>query len=132
MHDDCLRHEALMKVYDRLGKNTPQVFNEAVVKKEGDEEPASQTAPEAKENATTETATPVKLPVFTPPSPSVATPTPKKGPRKEPYRGLFEATIQLEGGPTVWHIKDLRENVTGGSKEWLEQARCLFCDKLLD
>jgi hypothetical protein len=135
MHDDCLRHDALMKIYERLGKTTPQIFDEAVVKKEGDEEMTTPAAPENKEDGTAEASDvpkPAKLPLFTPAAQSSTAPTPKKGARKEPYRGLFEASIRLDSGPTVWHVKDLRENVSGGVKEWLEAARCLFCDKLLD
>ena len=44
------------------------------------------------------------------------------------YEGLFEATLRMNDGPTVWVIKDLRENVTGGDKEWTEPAKCPLCD----
>ena len=146
MHDDCLRHEALMRIYERLGKTTPQVFseNDTVVKKEGEDTVASTPTPapapapaatqETKEEITaTEAPTEaVKLPLFTPPAPQTAAPVAKKGVKKEPYRGLFEATLDLDSGPSVWHVKDLRDNVTGGTKEWRERARCLFCSSLLD
>lgn len=139
MHDDCLRHEILMRVYERLGKATPQVFSkEDVVKKEGDEAMTSEPPQENKEDGNTETSIALaKLPLFTPPVPPSATPSSKKGPRKEPYRGLFDAKLKLEADtppltPAAWHITDLRENVTGGAKEWLERSRCLFCASLID
>lgn len=135
MHDDCLRHEALMRIYERLGKTTPQEFteNDTVVKKEGEETTTSTPAQETKDEITADAATPpVQLPLFTPPVPTTPPQIAKKGTKKEPYRGLFEATLDLDSGPSVWRIKDLRENVTGGVKEWRERARCLFCASLLD
>lgn len=124
-----------MRVYERLGKTTPQVFDEsnAVVKEEGDENMTSTPAQETKEEANVDVATEsTQLPLFTPTASPQATPISKKGPKKEPYRGLFEATLDLDSDPSVWRIKDLRDDVTGGVKEWRERACCLFCTSLLD
>jgi hypothetical protein len=58
----------------------------------------------------------------------------KKGAGAEvkPYRGLFEATLKMNEGPTVWEIKDLRKTVSGGDTTWTEQARCLVCANTID
>lgn len=135
MHDDCLRRDALMRVYERLGKKTPQVFeNEPELKKEEAEglvsPPATDT--EKKEADDRPSLDEIKLPLFVGRRPAAERGSVKKGAKKEPYRGLFEATIRLNDGPTVWQIKDLRFNVSGGSKTWLEQAFCLFCSKAID
>ncbi len=45
----------------------------------------------------------------------------------KPYEGLFEAIIKNDVSPPVFEIKDLRENVTGGEKEWTESINCLAC-----
>lgn len=147
MHDDCLRHEALMRVYERLGKTTPQDFNEnGTVVEKGHETmistptqaPASTPAPAPTQKTREEitgaeaSTNPLELPLFTSPAPPLATSATKKGAKKEPYRGLFEATLELDSGPSVWRIKDPRDNVAGGAKEWRERASCLFCSSLLD
>lgn len=135
MHDDCLRRDALMRVYERLGKKTPQVFdNEPELKKEEAEglvsPPATDT--EKKEADEQPALEEIKLPLFVGPRPAAERASAKKGPKKEAYRGLFDATVRLNDGPTVWQIKDLRPNVSGGSKTWLEQAFCLFCNRAID
>ncbi|KAF5670770.1 hypothetical protein FCIRC_8866 [Fusarium circinatum] len=61
----------------------------------------------------------------------------KKGRKKEisnsrPYIGLFEASLELQDGPTTWRINDLRENVTGDDKTWAEKALCLLCGAGID
>lgn len=48
------------------------------------------------------------------------------------YLELFEATLRMNEGPMVWEIKDLRQNVVGGVKEWTEAAICLLCDSKID
>lgn len=135
MHDDCLRHDALMRVYERLGKREPQVFEkEPELKKEEPEglvsPPATDT--EKKEADDQPSLDDIKLPLFTGLRPVAERASAKKGPRREPYKGLFEATIRLNDGPTVWQVKDLRANADGGSKTWLEQAFCLFCNRVMD
>lgn len=84
---------------------------------------------------TTETPTPgpIATPVETPAKPLL-----EKKPRKrkhtgsKAYQGLFEATLKMDDGPTMWEIKDLRENVSGGDRTWTEQAQCLVCRKAID
>jgi hypothetical protein len=50
----------------------------------------------------------------------------------KPYAELFEADLKMQEGPTVWEIRDLRENVTGGEKTWTEKAHCLICGPGID
>lgn len=47
----------------------------------------------------------------------------------KPYEGLFEAVIKNDESPAVVQIKDLRENVSGGEKEWTEPINCLCCGR---
>ncbi|KAH7303006.1 hypothetical protein B0I35DRAFT_365619, partial [Stachybotrys elegans] len=56
----------------------------------------------------------------------------KKNSDYKPYQGLFEASLKMNDGPTIWEIKDLRENVSGGEKTWTEQVRCLVCSKTIE
>lgn len=60
----------------------------------------------------------------------------KKGrPRKvesRPYEGLFEASLKLDDGPTMWRITDLRAKVSGGDRTWTERAQCLVCGTKID
>lgn len=62
---------------------------------------------------------------------------PKKGWRKtaaddKPYEDLFEASLILNEGPTVWEITDLRTNIKGGERIWKERAKCLVCNNILE
>jgi hypothetical protein len=132
MHEDCLRHRALVVIHDRLGKDTPQIFDGAMAKTDCDANFVSQAAPEATGNTTIEAAiAPNSLPVFTPPSITALTHE-KDSKGDDKYRGLFQATIQLERGPLMWQIEDLRKNISGAFKEWLERSRCLSCGSLMD
>ncbi|KAM0461324.1 hypothetical protein ACHAPV_004643 [Trichoderma viride] len=60
----------------------------------------------------------------------------KRGKRKrlskKPWEGLFEATLKMNEGPTVWEITDLREGIEGGEKKWTEQAYCLLCSTVIE
>lgn len=47
----------------------------------------------------------------------------------KPYEGYFEAIIRNDISPPIVEIKDLRENVTGGDKEWTESISCLCCGR---
>jgi len=148
MHEDCLRHDALMRVYERLGKKMPQIFEgEPDVKKEEPppeglvSPPATDAEKKEAEDKPSLQLNDIKLPLFvggSRPSPSPGagargrSSTPKKALKKEPYKGLFEAEIRLNDGPTAWQIKDLRSNVDGGSKTWLEQTYCMFCNQSID
>lgn len=51
---------------------------------------------------------------------------------KKPWEGLFEATLRLDKAPTIWNVKDLREGVRGGEKEWDEHVYCLLCGAVVD
>lgn len=156
MHEECLRHDALMRVYERLGKKSPQIFEGELdgVKKEEPPPPEGLVSPpatdaekkEAEDRPPLQQLNDIKLPLFVggprpSPSPAAAaaavgargrSSTPKKGVKKEPYKGLFEAEIRLDDGPTAWQIKDLRPDVDGGSRAWLEQAYCMFCSQSID
>lgn len=52
----------------------------------------------------------------------------KKGAR--PYEGLFEAELNVIENRI--EIKDLRDDVTGGDKEWAIPLRCLVCNALTE
>jgi hypothetical protein len=163
MHHDCLSHDVLMRVYDRLGTDKPHRTEEPAIKEEKtDEEAARPLSPmESGEKdtqatidvrsggvqdsviakkaitetpRTTATPTPVPTPsnADTPLKSSAKKIRKKKGIDYKPYVGLFEATLKMNDGPTVWEIKDLRENVTGGEKEWTESANCLLCGSVID
>jgi hypothetical protein len=56
----------------------------------------------------------------------------KKTGDPKPYAGLFEATLKMQEGPTVWEIRGLRENVTGNDKSWTEKAYCLICGACIE
>ncbi|RFU76968.1 ebs-bah-phd domain-containing [Trichoderma arundinaceum] len=56
----------------------------------------------------------------------------RKKSSKKPWEGLFEATLKMDEGPTIWEITDLREDVEGGEKKWTEQAHCLLCDTVIE
>lgn len=142
MHDDCLRHDVLMRVFNRLGRSEPQTFEEkdhkepTEIKKEGEESLASPPATDSEKRDGEQK--PVlnngtkPLPLYVEENPSLAPSSAKKGAKKEPYRDLFDAKLRLDDGPTVWCIEDLRNNVEGGCKAWLERAYCLFCSKTID
>jgi hypothetical protein len=144
MHDDCLRHDALMRVYERPGRTPPQDCNENGTMVEKGDGAMSSTSTRAhastpalekttEETTAFETSTePLGLSLFTAPAPPSATSATKKGAKKEPYRGLFDATLILDNGPLGWRIEDLRDKAASGAKEWRELARCLFCSSLLD
>lgn len=124
MHVDCLQHETMMGAYERLGRMAPQDFqeNDRIVQNRETNEEANGEA----------SAAPVELPLFTPPLVPLATPLSKKGSKKEPYHGLWSSTLDLDSNPSVWHMEDLRDGVTGGVARWRERLRCLFCAALLD
>ncbi|EGU77768.1 hypothetical protein FOPG_19158 [Fusarium oxysporum f. sp. conglutinans race 2 54008] len=156
MHHECMAHDILMQVYERLGTDKPYRTKRSVVEEEKPKEatrPLSPTDAEEKETQPTndnvhvkkaaretpcETETPTPGPT---PSRSIATASAKKGRKKgrkkkiadsKPYLGLFEATLEMQDGPTAWEIRDLRENVTGGDKAWTEEAHCLLCGSSID
>jgi hypothetical protein len=119
MHDDCLRHEVLMGIWGRLGTTTPQAIQENERTAEGGDEAVS--------------STPASAPARTTGlAPATTQKTKDKRSKKEPYRGFFEATLDLGSIPFTWQVEDLRDNITGGAKTWRERAWCLFCCSLLD
>lgn len=146
MHDECIRHDALLRVFERLGRKEPQLFDEVErvpkreeqeVKKDADGDDGMVSPPATdseKKEATDEkpSLNDIKLPMYKGAQPRPEKSITKKGPRKEPYRGLFDASIRLDNGPTTWEVKDLRGNVESGVKTWLEKAHCLFCDQTID
>lgn len=80
----------------------------------------------------------LETPPPAPPNPShrlsksaLAKPGKRKESSKKPWGTLFEATLMIDGGPTVWQVTDLREGIEGGEKKWTEMAYCLLCDTLI-
>ncbi|KAI5466651.1 hypothetical protein BGZ63DRAFT_344797 [Mariannaea sp. PMI_226] len=166
MHNECLSHDVLMRVYERLGTDLPHLAQEPAIKEEkGDEEATRPLSPmESGEKdtqatidvrsgsvqglqdqaivkkAATETPRTTMTPTPVPTASNADTPlkaSAKKNRKKKssdykPYLGLFEANLKMNDGPTVWEIKDLRENVTGGEREWTEPANCLICGSVIE
>ena len=157
MHDDCLVHEALLNTFKRLGRNKPHKPAPVKEEREDADGPkrplspsetgAAQTAqqsidvkPEDQQlkSSVSEVANGVsKLKTEDTMTVSVASGTEKRGrPRRsepndpgtaKPYQGLFEAIVLNDVSPAVVKITDLREDVTGGEKEWSEPIKCLCC-----
>ncbi|PHH87753.1 hypothetical protein CDD83_8452 [Cordyceps sp. RAO-2017] len=171
LHYECLLHDALTRVYDRLGTDKPHrsggdLAGSSSAKVEMDDKPAaalrSTTPTDIKGEETQSTigvrdgengdSVPAKqidgITPKTTESPIPGTPAPvadklpksstakrgrmRKGAESKPYEGLFEATIKLDDGPTVWRVTDLRANVSGGDRTWAERARCLVCGTTID
>jgi hypothetical protein len=148
MHEDCLRHDALMRVYKR-GESKFQDIKDHETTTEGRDEatilildpasappPTLAPAPAQKLGDTVAAAATYadlpKFPLFRPSASQSTTPAARKRTKREPYRGLFEATLDPCSSPLAWHVRDSIGNVTGGVKKWRERARCLFCSNLLD
>ncbi|GKU07203.1 hypothetical protein FLAG1_07853 [Fusarium langsethiae] len=160
MHPECLTHDVLMQVYQRLGTDTPHRTEAAVLNEEKTGEatdPLSTTDAEQKETEPTidvncgktediihvkrvrETyaGTKSSLPIRTPSRSSAKSPA-KNGRKKtknaddKPYAGLYEADLKINGGSVAWEIRDLRESVTGGEISWNETAYCLICDEVIN
>lgn len=56
----------------------------------------------------------------------------KKAIEGKPYEGLFEATLKMSEGPMAWEITDLRPNIVGGDRSWIERAECMICNHRID
>ncbi|KAI1066994.1 hypothetical protein LB507_011624 [Fusarium sp. FIESC RH6] len=164
MHQECMVHDILMQVYERLGTNKPHRTKGLMVEKkkleEGTDSLPSVDVEKQKtqsivnvldgttqvntqvKSAVPETPRETETPAAGPkPSRSIATASvdglPKTGRKKEtadskPYRGLFEAKLKMQGRPTAWEIRDLRENITGGERTWAEKVSCLECGVNVD
>ncbi|KAH7012730.1 uncharacterized protein B0I36DRAFT_256411 [Microdochium trichocladiopsis] len=149
LHDKYLVHEALLRTFARLGTNKPH--KPAPVKDERDNETGRQPLSPSKSGAapTAEPSIDVKpeeqntvkmadvnnvLPIITAERTGQA-PEPKKrgrgrhsdAPEAKPFEGYFSAIIRSDVSPLVVEITDLREEVTGGLKEWTERLDCLVC-----
>lgn len=175
LHEQCLKHEALLRTYERLGKDKPHV-KEAVKDEEGGgqaKRPLSPTEPAAGDSAQhsidvkadgngdasikvddnvdvkqddeaaresskqpTEDAQ-----ASTPDAAGKKLPAKRGRPRKSgglvgrgpyepksrPYEGLFDVELKMDLSPPMLEFHDLRGNVTGGEKTWIEQIDCLIC-----
>lgn len=188
MHEDCLRHDVLMRVYGRLGKTQPQKIDadavmttiEAAGAAFGDLKPINgggikeeedvDTKKKASVDGTSMLMTPLTPRTeLTPSQPlaengngtnGVLSPAQKaelplllgtgkvlepgsspfrkavfssgNNKKAKPYKGLYEAHMRLDDGPTAWVIRDLRNNVVGGHKMWLEKVSCLLCSYEID
>lgn len=49
----------------------------------------------------------------------------------KPYEGLFDITLRLAESPSVAEIHDLRKDVKGGEKTWIEPLVCLVCGAMI-
>lgn len=94
-------------------------------------------APTASEDRTVSSETPAKDGSATETT-SKLTPGRRSGrPRKrnseavednsKPYLGLFTATVRSEISPPMVEIRDIRHNIEGGEKTWLEPIDCPIC-----
>ncbi len=52
--------------------------------------------------------------------------------QSKPYLGLFDATILPNAAPPTIEIRDLRDNVDGGEKSWVESLSCIVCGKAIN
>ncbi|KAH7012239.1 uncharacterized protein B0I36DRAFT_340721 [Microdochium trichocladiopsis] len=149
LHDDCLVHKALLRTFARLGTDKPH--QPAPVKDEQDNEtgrvcpspsefgavPTAEPSVDVKpgEPNTAEMADVAKvLPIIQAESTGQAPEPRKRGRGRKPdaqkaksYDGYFSAIIRDNVSPPVVEITDLREEVTGGLKEWTEPLDCLVC-----
>ncbi|KAH7009438.1 uncharacterized protein B0I36DRAFT_59993 [Microdochium trichocladiopsis] len=126
LHHDCLVHEALLRTFARLGTNKP--LKPTPVKDEQDNEtgrlPLSPSefgaAPTAEPSIDVkpEEQNTVKMADVENVLPII---------KAKPYEGYFSAIIRSDVSPLVVEITDLREEVTGGLKEWTEPLDCLVC-----
>lgn len=158
LHYECLLHDVLTRVYEKLGTVAPHKLGEPPVEmKVKAQLPATprSTTPEVKDDKqwtptvipseARDSVHPKRSDVITPsttmsPTPGMSAPAakqpsrspptqkchPKKVVGRKPYEGLFEAALQLDNGPTVWQITDLR-NGSGSDDTWTERAQCLVC-----
>ncbi|KAH6873609.1 hypothetical protein B0T10DRAFT_234709 [Thelonectria olida] len=154
MHQECLHHDVLMRVYNRLGTEKPQQSESMTdLREDNDSNPTRPLSPkdvekEEMQPIIDEVDEDVHVQEATPPTPRAFTlrtkvlsanaqakpPTNKsckKSTDSEPYLGLFEATLKLDDGPTTWTIRDLRENVLGSEKIWDERVHCLLCGVII-
>lgn len=149
LHDDCLIHEALLRTFERLGTDKPHKPSQ--VKDEQDNETGrrplspseSGAAPTAEQSIDVkpEEQNTVKMADVENVLPIIKAertgqvPEPKKKGRgrkseaqkAKPYEGYFSAIIRNNVSPPVVEITDLREEVSGGLKEWTEHLDCLVC-----
>ncbi len=129
MHNECLRHDTLMRVFERLGRTKPQIFDDQddVELNEKDEEglvlPQSTNVEEKDVDP---------LPLFVGPNPPTERLWAREEAGKESLHELFEVSTELQPNQNAWKINDLRTSVSGGSKAWLEQAFCLLCSRPLE
>lgn len=166
LHEECLKHSILMKVWEELGTTKPH--KAAGVKEEMAQEEAKRPlSPDEPGSATVATELPIQVKTdgegdtvkasdsvdvkeerevaaegsVQPPNGRTSTAqtptaeTPRKGGRgrkkadydmsSKPYEGLFEATFKPDDD--MFEIKDLREDIEGGQKTWLEEVHCLVC-----
>jgi hypothetical protein len=127
MHKECMTHDILMQVFERLGTDEPHQTEESTVK---GEKPTRRSTRKPKPSTARSTS-----------SISIATASRQGSARKglkkgtadcKPYLGLFEANLNMQEVPTRWEIRDLRENVTGGDKMWTEEPHCLLCRSCIE
>ncbi|KAH6884004.1 hypothetical protein B0T10DRAFT_494175 [Thelonectria olida] len=155
MHQECLHHDVLMRVYNQLGTNEPQ--RSEPMAGPGDDNNSNTTDPLSSKGLEKEEMQPiigevdeeVLVQEATPGTPEAGDPRTtefstnaqakppankrrKKSTDFEPYVGLFESTLKLDDGPIKWKIRDLREDISGGNKAWDEEAYCLLCGVIID
>lgn len=158
MHYNCLLDDVLERVYLQLGTHTPRMVDDSSVNVEEteknplglgirDEEdsnkrPSFVTGEKRKQALITQDdMTPgiaivqTKAQLIVGASglmPAKRRRRRRKAESKKPWEGLFEATLRLDKAPTIWNMKDLREGVRGGEKEWDEPVYCLLCGAVID
>jgi hypothetical protein len=128
-----------MQVYERLGTDKPHRTEGAILNKEKAEEAVFRLSPTDAEEKQTQPTIDVhpgetQDNIFTAASAKVSAKNgrKKKSADDKPYAALYEADLKMNGGPTAWEIRDLRESVTGGEKSWMEEACCLICGAVID
>ncbi|KAH7012304.1 uncharacterized protein B0I36DRAFT_378478 [Microdochium trichocladiopsis] len=121
LHDDCLVHEALLRTFARLGTNKPHKpapINETGRRPLSPSESGAAPTAEPSIDVKPEEQNTVKMADVENVLPII---------KAKPYEGYFSAIIRSDVSPLVVEITDLREEVTGGLKEWTEPLDCLVC-----
>lgn len=125
MHYECLKHDALMKVYKRLGRDRPHIENGEVSSNGLEWELDFSDSDEPKQDENDDDTELFRKPGK--PGP----PSKKFKNSKTPYLGLFDASFIRNRSPNVWKIKDLRVGIVGGAKSWKQQVECLCCSRII-
>lgn len=160
LHEECIKHDALLRTFKRLGKDKPHVSEAAKAQKEEqatrplsptepgaaqsaqqsidvkagsgsadsvkaddnvDVKPGDDAAPEDDQDAASSSKTPARARCKSRKSEG------SFEPKGKPYEGLFDVELKMDLSPPMLEFRDLRRDVAGGEKSWLEPIDCVVC-----